>query len=74
MTDRTMVVEVPPTVIHPAVDPKPITCVVVLNPEETPTDYDMSGGIPGDDPLDWLGTRDFPVEEGSSIEDIIKVL
>ena len=74
MTDRTMVVEVPPTVIHPAVDPKPITCVVILNPEETPTDYDMSGGIPGDWTLDWFSTRDFPVEEDSSIEDIIKVL
>ena len=72
--NKTMVVEVPPTVVHPAVDPKPITCVVILNPEETPTDYDMSGGIPGDWTLDWFSTRDFPVEEDSSIEDIIKVL
>ena len=71
---QTMVVEVPPTVVHPAVDPKPITYVVLLNPGETPTDYDMSGGIPGDHPLDWFSTRDFPVEEDSSIEDIIKVL
>ena len=72
--NKTMVVEVPPTAVHPAVDPKPITCVVVLNPEETPTDYDMSGGIPGDWTLDWFSTRDFPVEEDSSIEDIIKAL
>lgn len=74
MGNRTMVVEVAPAVVHPAVDPKPITCVVVLNPEETPTDYDMSGGIPGDWTLDWFSTRDFPVEEDSSIEDIIKAL
>ena len=72
--NRTAVVEMPPTVVHPAVDPKPITYVVVLNPGETPTEYDMSGGIPGDCPLDWFSTRDFPVEEDSSIEDIIKVL
>ena len=71
---RTMVVEMPPTVVHPAVDPKPITCVVVLNPGETPTEYDMSGGIPGDCPLDWFSTRDFPVEEDSPIEDIIKAV
>jgi hypothetical protein len=71
---RTVVVEIPLAIMHPAVDPKPITYVVVLNPEETPTDYDMSGGIPGDWTLDWFSTRDFPVEEDSSIEDIIRAL
>ena len=73
--NRAMVVELAPTVVHPAVDPmEPIAYIVILNPGETPTDYNMSGGIPGDYDLEWFDTRNFPIKEGCSVEDIIKAV
>jgi hypothetical protein len=67
--NRTMVVEIPPTIVHPAVEPKPIVYVVDLSPGETPTNYNISNGIRGDHTsvIDDLGLR-----IGASIQEIIK--
>lgn len=67
--ERTTVVEVPQMIIHPAVDPKPIAYTVPLNPGETPTDYDVGNGIPGDDSWEGCGLGKDP-----SLGDMIEIL
>ena len=66
---RTAVVEIPPAIVHPAVEPRPIAYVVSLSPGETPISYNVSNGIRGDD----LGVdSDLGLKTDASIEEIIK--
>ena len=66
---RIAVVEIPPAIVHPAVEPRPIAYVVSLSPGETPTNYNVSKGIRGDD---LEVSSDLGLKTDASIEEIIK--